>query len=665
MAVTNYNTKCTCCGGNRWDYKKDRKVWICLYCDNQVERKEQYDGLYTIKNVARQVVLDSAYHRLEQADRNISECQKISATYVGTLIAGICFRLIAAVNGGYGNQDTKALLGQLKRDYQELNASYGTLGDDETALYEFMDSSDAWVALAMVFDTLGDEARRDYLLTLANPEEVFSKETNKSFLRFALKEDRGDLAEQILANTDNIQVKEAFSDVLECGKDGEQKARFGARLISAGALEPDDKGFFEDYLVGTDSAQTKAIMTISVLAAGIELNLGIVVREVFAEVELPLLQELLRALFSRRLYDGEVELLLNFSAMQKDADKCLAILDAMLGSGQFLSVNRTQCETFLFNTSFPAEGRIQILDRLKKFNTPDRLWESLVGNYLARAGEEAEVRNKLFPALLAGINSVPANDFEAYVLSCTADGAHKANRIQQVMELPGMNVGFFRELAGKYLKRGNDKPDIKAEVLPKLLECGFAVESAVLLEYICYSDDSDDNKIELLQLTIRNQGALRADALSYYLENCANRFSPQVFGAIYRDGVPVSAKALQNYVLVCRDHDTAKVQNAVTLARHMGVGLGASSCEVTHGSKMLKCNLAQAYVLLTTDEFSLVQNMVAEMERSGARLNADIFVNGISTKFRRYLNDNRGQLSETALKICEEKRLFSFSLFGF
>ena len=665
MATKNFSKKCNCCGGNRWEYNKAQKVWICLYCENQAEYKEEYDGLYTIKNVARQVVLDTAYRKLDQADRNISECQKISASYVGTLIAGICFRLIAAVSGGYGSQDSKALVGQLKRDYQTLDSIADGIGDDERTLYEFMDSSDAWAVLATVFDTLGDEDRREYLLTLVNPAEVFSKETNKSLLRFALKEGRMDLADQIFANTENIDIKDAFSVLLQNGADGENKARFGAKMIAAGAVTKDDKDVFEDYLVGSDSVATKAAMTTGVLRAGIELNLGIVVREVFAGVDLPTLKELLNALFSRRLYDGEIELLLNFAALQKEEGKCLAILDSMVASSQFLSLNLAQCENFLFNTNFSSEGKLQIVNRLKQFTPADRLWESLAGDYIAKANDKVDVRNAMVPALLQGINSIPAKDFEAYVLNCNADEQNKPERIRQILELPNMNVGFFRELAGQYLKRNTDAPDVKTEVFRNLLECGFAVESGILMDYVCNSKDSDESKVELLQLANRNHGNLRADALSVYLENCIDRFSPLIFGALYRDSSTVSPKALQNYVLGYRDCEGAKVRNAVSLSKHTGMALGASACDIRYGSGVLKCNLAQAYILVTSDPLTVAQSMVEEMERAGAKLGADIYVGGSSVKFRKYLNENKDRLSETALKICEEKRLFSFSLFSF
>ena len=237
MAVTAYSKKCTSCGGNRWEYLKDQKLWRCLYCGAQVERKEEYDGLYTIKNVARQVVLDCAYRKLDQADHNLTECLKMSADYAGTLVASICYKLIAVVSPEQlPGQDKRALLGQLKRDYQTLEQTCGKLGDDETELYASFDSSDAWAALAAVFDTIGDTQRRDYLLTLTQPEQIYSKHTNQSLLRMSLRQGRRELADAILRNRENLDLHAACLTVMQEAPDDQDKAGWLESLIDAGSL---------------------------------------------------------------------------------------------------------------------------------------------------------------------------------------------------------------------------------------------------------------------------------------------------------------------------------------------------------------------------------------------------------------------------------------------
>ena len=664
MATTNYSKKCTSCGGNKWEYLKDLKMWVCRYCGAQVERREEYDGLYTIKNVVRQVILDSAYRRMEQADRNLSECQKINARYPGTLVAGICYRLIAAVSGSIAGQDPNALLGQLRRDYQLLTEEGRNIGDDESAVYEFLDSSDAWATLAVVFDTLGDEQRREYLLTLTDVSQVFSKETNKSLLRFALKNSRMEMVQQVLANRDNVDLKDALNQMLTICPDGEQKGVLTAGILASGVLKPGEESMLEDYLSGSDSPQTKAHIALAAISAGLVLHMEILLREVLSFAELPALQELLKAVFTRRLYDGEVEMLIRFAASQKDPERCLAVLDAMAASGQFISLNVRQAQEFLCNPQLPVQSRTEILKRLKGFTCGDRLWETVAGDYLCNGKDSPEDRTVLLQQLCADITSVPARDFETYVMVCTLDGAEKVSRIRFVFTLSGMNTGFFRELAGKYLQKGMDLPNIRMEVLHQLLDSGISIDGATLLDYVCRSSDTPDSKVELVQLAVKNGTVLRADALSSYLETCSGSFSPQLFALLYSDSCSVTQKAIENYVLICQDSPAVKARNACALASRMGIPLGSTLCQVRHNGSSLNCLLAHAYLLTTKEPINVASAMLQSMVDAGTRLNTDIQADGKAKKFSKYVTENKAALSDTAQQLCQEHRLFA-RFFGF
>lgn len=71
MGVSFVARKCTQCAG-RLQYIKEKKLWKCLYCGAEIERQEQYDGLFTIKNVVRQCLLDTAFRRLDSAAKTSS-----------------------------------------------------------------------------------------------------------------------------------------------------------------------------------------------------------------------------------------------------------------------------------------------------------------------------------------------------------------------------------------------------------------------------------------------------------------------------------------------------------------------------------------------------------------------------------------------------------------
>lgn len=659
MALTNYNKKCSSCGGNKWEYLRELKLWRCRYCDAQVERQEQYDGLYTIKNVVRQVILDSAYRRMEQADRNLSECQKINAQYPGTLIAGICCRMIAVVSGvSLAGQDPRAMLGQIRREYMQLTEESQNMSDDETAVYEFLDSSDAWAVLAMVFDTLGDHQRCEYLLTMTDASQVFSQETNKSLLRFAFKNNRLDLAEQVLANTQNVDMEDAVRLLLELCPEGDAKARLGARLIQQGAIRPGEEEVLEDYLRDGENPATKAALALAACEKELVIHLDVLIRDVLAPTPLPMFRQILTALFKRRLYDGEIELLMNFAAVLKEAERCMAVIDAIAEAGQFVPLSVRQAQGFLFDTGTVVEMRLEMYQRLRRFTTAERTWESVAGAYLCQSTESARNRGMVLKALCENVTSVPAKDFEQYVLQCNVDGQQKVDYIRMILALPNMNTSFFRELAGKYLQDNQDAPEYRAAIFHQLIACGIVIDGASLVEYVCNSEDTPDARVELTQLALKNGTALRADALSIYLERCADQFAPELFALLYRENCSISPKALENYLLRSNESFELRLKNGAVLAKHTGLPFGSGSCTIDYLGCRIQCSLAQAYILTTKDDADSAARMVNCMVESGTKLATPIQVNGQTKKFSRFVQEKRRQLSPATDLLCQDFKLF-------
>ena len=120
MASNYKSLKCDCCAGSL-EYSKIKKVWICQYCGNEIRREEEYDGLYTIKNVVKQTLTDIAYGRLDAAQKNLAECEKIDSRYIGTMMARLAFQMYSLTTPGACPQGAvKSLIAQLNRGYEEL-----------------------------------------------------------------------------------------------------------------------------------------------------------------------------------------------------------------------------------------------------------------------------------------------------------------------------------------------------------------------------------------------------------------------------------------------------------------------------------------------------------------------------------------------------------------
>ena len=223
MGVSFVARKCTQCAG-RLQYVKEKKLWKCLYCGAEIERQEQYDGLFTIKNVVRQSLLDTAFRRLDSAAKNLVECEKIDSRYVGTLIAKIAHEMISVITpGACSERDVRNLFAQLKKNYELLQGISKTVTDEEEALYEFLEEPDIFATLVLVYDSLNDSVRRDYVLQMLDAKQIYSKDANGNLLTYALKNSKHDLADDVLRNTNNINVSMALSEVLQKYPDGDKK----------------------------------------------------------------------------------------------------------------------------------------------------------------------------------------------------------------------------------------------------------------------------------------------------------------------------------------------------------------------------------------------------------------------------------------------------------
>lgn len=211
MAVSFVARKCTQCAG-KLQYIKEKKIWKCLYCGAEIEKQEQYDGLFTIKNVVRQSLLDTAYRRLDSAFKNLIECEKIDSRYVGTVIAKLAYDVTRVITPGACDQkDVKSIFAQLRKTYEQLKSTGATISDDEEALYEFLEEPDIFATLILVYDSLNDIARRDFVAQMLDAKEVYSKYANNNLLSFAIKNEKIDLADQVISNSDNIDIRAALS----------------------------------------------------------------------------------------------------------------------------------------------------------------------------------------------------------------------------------------------------------------------------------------------------------------------------------------------------------------------------------------------------------------------------------------------------------------------
>lgn len=661
MGVSYSTRKCESCAGSL-EYIRDKKIWRCRYCGLEVVREEKYDGLFTIKNVVRQTIVDAAYRRIDGARNNLTECQKIDANYVGTVIARICFRMVCLITpGGCREEEVRGMYQRLKDDYLALQARDDGIGEDEETLYEFLrDSdaaSDAFALLVLVFDSLGDNKRAEYCYELLELPKVYSKECNKDLLSYCLKNGRTGDARTIAANRGSIDPHSALDIVLAKCPDGDEKRDMIGQLLQQNAYRAQDKNRVRDYLQGGDSCATKAALLAGGKDAGFLPEMDTLIRHVLEPAAPEETELALSGIPAGQLHDSDLYELLSYG-LSGSTEKAMAIVRHIKASGRFVSLNSGMIQKLFLDPGRPAQERLALWNELSSFRIEKKTIENAAAEYLCRGADSPADRNAVLDRLLERAEAIPPSVVERYLLQCRADGAQKAQMIRRLFSLQRMHPAQFGGILGQYLASWPDEPADCVQVTDALLEAGLTLTPNDISSFICSNRRPDSEKVEMLRRLEKNGCRPRADALSTYLERCADRFSSDLFSYLFDKSTAISETALKNYLLVCHDDAAVKVRNAVALSQKQAVPFGASSCQIVHGGRSLSCSLAQAYLLLTTDALEMASEMLKEMTRH-VKLAADITADGSVMRFKKYLKEYRSQLSETASMLCEQFNLFS------
>lgn len=661
MGVQFVAKKCTQCAG-RLEYIKEKKVWRCLYCGAEIERQEQYDGLFTIKNVVRQSLLDTAYRRLDSAEKNLTECEKIDSRYVGTLIARITYQMISVITpGACPERDLRNLFAQLKKNYEQLRELFPTVGDEEEALYEFLEESDIFATLVLVYDSLNDTARRDTVLQLLDAGQIYSQDANCNLLTYALKNNQIQLADGVLGNTDNLDLTMALSEVLRRYPDGEAKGQRVDALLRAGTPGRQDRAALEQYLTTSqDGIDTRAAVAEHAVANGVDISVEFVVDKILPSASPERILSLLSACCGRKLCDDDVMRILEYACSCGSADVAEGALDCLQKGDQYVLVPGKTVIALLSRPGPDAQEKLRILRKLFSFQMEAKTVEAVVTNYLCFNQDPAATRKEILPFLLEKATAIPTSTVQNYVLQCTADGEEKPAVVRAIFEKE-FNKSFHNELLSKYMAACPDSDAVQDAIVEILSSGGLKMDPGALVDYICGSDDDVPSKIEFVKKMVGNGSQLRSDAASAYLEKTdPQQFSSELFSLIVTPASTFSPAAVERYLLWCRDREAVKVQNFQTIAERCAGGVGSISCQVEHGGNSVSCSLLQAYVLCSTDSQSVTQAIV-DWLISGQKLkiNAEVTASGRSMKFKKYVVANRERLSETADVICQQYRVYS------
>lgn len=662
MSTSYAARKCPQCAG-KLDYKKEKKVWECLYCGAIIEREEKYDGLFTVKNVVCQALRDISNRRMDSAMKNITECEKIDSRYVGTVISKMAYYMILpTVSGACTQSEARNCRSLLAREYRSFSENGKYPSDDEEALYDFIEDSDVFATLFLVFDSLGEAQRCKLIETHFDAGKIYSKDTNAAILSHGLRNGNSAFVDGVIGNPDNLDCRYALAEVLARHADDEDKIKRVKKLTAELDVSGGDNRIFEKYITESgDTAKTKAAVTAVACGKGIKINTDLIVA-LLAKADEKTVVELCSAMCRTKLSDAETDKLTTF-ACGADYTAGTAVLNVLKDSGQYVFAATKNFISLLLRQGLSAEEKLAEFRMLSDFKHDAKAIETAVSNYLGYSGDDTEKRFAVIDGLLKELNVLPTRNIENYVVNCRVDGAQKPRMVNRIFELP-LNMSFFNDLPSKYMAGSADSPEVKSSILEILLEKGLRPDSGVVGDYVCASGDRAEQKLKIIEMAVNNGVRIQSSAASKYLETvAAGDFNQQIFDHLCVTGSKFSIAAVQRYIFVIRDSEHNRIKNIGTVISQCMKDVGSIRCSFTHLGSNISGNLLQAYILVGKDTDGVMRSVAdALVNRFGVKINADITVSGSSMKFKKYISANKDKISSVAMELCEKYKLFS-SLF--
>lgn len=661
MSVSYVVQKCTSCAGTKFDYDKETKMWKCLYCGALIERHEQADTMFTIKNVVKQAILDIAYKRMSSAQNNLVECKKIDSGYVGTIIAEIAYEMNMIVNGGISKSEQQNYFSMIKKNYSSLMSKGDSPTEEEIALYDFFDSSEVVGVLILVFDTLNAKTRKETLLKYFNADGVYSRSLNSNLISFSVKNGMFDMFLQILHNADNIDKKAVMKTLLNRLPDNEDKAENASFLIERDEeLSEDDIKVFENYICNfSDSAETKCRIAVALCGTPARPSVECIMSNIITHLsDQQLINELMTAIIKEDLLDVEVATIVDFSVSDCGYEVCKQNFNMLTDSDNFVEMSADHFNVILSREDLTLENKQSLIDSMMKFQVSDKVRYKFISDYLCETYDTPENRLSMITFLLSMTNDLSTNTVEKYIISCSLDKENKPEIVKRLFNL-GLNRSFFNQTLSNYVFGNPDSFEVQREVIYQLLQAGLRMNSKACTKMICMFNIPSDRRVEMLRM-VKATGINSDDVIDMYLSSInPSQFEPEIFGELIQAATRISNNGFQRYVLLMQDLPAAKV-GSITKMRTISYSKPEMiNCSIKVGNDKVTCNLIQAYILTTTDPDELAFGVLSALDGNKNTAGADIDVGGMRYKFKKYvaMKLKTGEVSFLAKALCGQCRI--------
>ncbi len=660
MGSTITGMRCSDCMG-ALEYDKSRQIWFCPYCGKEYERdlhvdKVQIDGVAGTFDVVRATLSDISKYDLNSAKRNLSEAERINPNHVGTIICNICYYLFSTTTSKE-KLDQQQFLAKTSYYAKELIEEYPSVYEEEKKLFDYLNNPDLYAVLYIAFNSVNNKEREAIIYNYLTIDSIIDAKLNKSLLTIALKKGNIEDVNTIVKKIDLIDRKFTLNQILKLYPDSIKKREHIKTLFRKNAFGDREIPLIMDYLNTTkDSVQTKFTLITEAYSLDMRLNITEIIEEVFKKCSTASdADSIFDSLSQMKLKRDDVQIVLDYCLSKNCPNEDIAIkgLTYLKNSGGLFEVDDNDIIPLLKSNNFSNIEQIHIVNTmLEKFNYSSKSLDNICSYVLLECKYSPQERLELITTLLKNVKSITMKTLNDYVLKVNYDKTLKIKVIEEIFKL-GMNKVYFNNLLSDYMKTNIDSLEIKSSIviffMKNGLKCSSNDLSSLLLKY-CNSKVPT----ELLNVIMNYPVSPEADTLMRYYKSL-NDFSncdSALVEYLLNHRITVDALLIEKYLLNSKDVSVQKANIYQVLMNNCINKNFSSKLCFTHMGNSIKANIAQCYLLTSTDDEGSKLKIIEHL-KSYVKLSEAMIVNDKSIKFKKYITENKEKLDKSIDNLCE------------
>ncbi len=658
MAERFTGQRCQDCQGGLI-YNKKEKYWECPYCGKIYERelrfdKVQIDGLAGINDLVRSTLSKLLSLDFEGAEKDLSECEKIDHASVGTLIAKLSFSLFKS----FYIKDRQVELNKMNTLLSKLNRDFQEIDEPEEILYDFIESSDIYALLVIVYGMTGQSQRKDRILELLDCEEVLNPNVSKYLINILLKENRIEDVDILLDKINASNCKYAIMVVLNSYPSIDKKITHIDNLLNRLNQEIDVAKFFDNYFNSNNDSETIVIgIFLSAVAHKVNFDTTKVIDAVLQNcTTIEIAKKTFESISSNRLDETTANAILSW-AIKKCTNTMISAeaFNSLYKSNSVFEITDNEMKDIFISEQSDEIKYEKAIQLLKAFKTSSKSLDKMLAFHILQNKISNEYRKKFLNELLERVSSVPLNVVEEYILNNDFDELNKSDILKELfakVRIISIASGVFSE----YLKTKIDSPKVREEVIKIFLEYHLIPEPDALSFYLLNKKELHSNN--LLNIFIERSCKVSANTFDKYIMSLSdpNSYNLKIAELSTKFGFTMSSISFQKYLLSVSEPENKKIEHTKKYLSLCANEVRNIKQTISLGEISLEGNIAQIYFFTSEDEIYVMQEIIKILafERIKVDMPLELIPQRKKIKIKKFIESNESILDKKIKILSQE-----------